>query len=377
MRVLLVTWIEQLLKKLSAFNPELEYCAIVVDEIEPAKEILEQVGLPQKLLHPMDDLKKCLETLDYDYVLCVQNRFYDGKVKVLQNYNLPSGKLLSFAALAGKGNWETERLLRYYKGHSQEFEIFATGTSTAETSIDINQFKRKAINFATSSQDLYYNFQIAKAAISYGGGDSKFRYALIGLAPYSFHFDLSKTGRLLLQSRLLPYLIAFNDLHNFSVPIDLYKKFFREGWLTRKFSLRKIELNGVKSQKVIEKKVILNGKTNNWIGKYYPATRDENVKILDEYLTLCEENNIRPVMFRAPVTEKYMANFNPRLLEEFLALVEQARQKHPGAVFVDGWTLNLVTYADFYDHGHMNVHGAAKFSSYLNDFIEKLEAQGG
>lgn len=376
MRVLLVTWIDKLAEKLAVFNPELDYCAIVVDDVESAKKISEQIGLPEELFHSMDDLKKCIETFDYDYVLCVQDKFYDVKVNMLQKYDLPKEKVLSFAALPTVSNFQTKRRLTYFSEHSQEFEIFATGTSTAETSIDIREFKRKAVNFATSSQDLYYNLQIAKSAVSSGNGHGKLRYALIGLAPYSFHFDLSKTGRLLLQSRLLPYFIAFKDLHNFPVPADVYKNFFREEWLTKEFTTGKINLNGVKSQRIMEQKVVRSGKTNTWAGKYYPETRDENVKILDEYLTLCEENNIRPVMFRAPVTEKYMANFNPRLLEEFLALVEQARQKHPGAVFVDGWTLNLVTYADFYDHGHMNVHGAAKFSAYLNDFIEQLETQG-
>ena len=170
MRVLLVTWIDNLAEKLAALNPELEYCAIVVDKVEPAKEILEQVGLSAALLHPMDELKACVEELDYDYVLLVQNKFYDGKIRLLQNFDLPTNKVVSFAALPSAGNWQTERHLRYYKAHAQNFEIFATGTSTTEAGIDIRKFKRKAINFATSSQDRYYNLQIAKAAVSYGGG---------------------------------------------------------------------------------------------------------------------------------------------------------------------------------------------------------------
>lgn len=170
MRVLLVVWIDKLSEKLAALSPELEYCAIVVDEVESAKEILEQVGLPQELLHPMGDLKKCLETIDYDYVLCVQNKPYDGRITILQKYDLPKEKIVNFAALSTETNWQTERHLRYYKEHSKEFEIFATGTSYTETAIDVRKFSRKTINFATSSQDLYYNFQIAKAAVSYRGG---------------------------------------------------------------------------------------------------------------------------------------------------------------------------------------------------------------
>lgn len=368
MNVLLVTTTNKLAEKFAVLSPELEYCAIVVDEIEPAKEILSNVGLSQDLLRPMSKLKNYVNTLKYDYILCLQDKPYDGTINVFKKYKVPTEKLMGFANLQGKSNFQTERHLRYFREHSQEFGIFATGTSTTEAGIDIRRFKYKGINFATSSQDLYYNLQIAKVAIQ--SGDA-LRYALIGLAPYSFHFNLSRA--FILKCRLLPYYIAFNDLHNFPVPADVYKKFIREEWLTKKLSVKKVGLNGVKSEKVISQEVIEKTKPKTWNGKFYPATRDMNVKVLDDYLTLCEENNVRPIMFRVIVSERYMANFNKELLDEFNILVEQACQKHPSARFVDGWKLEGFTYDDFYDHGHLNVHGAAKFSAYLNDFIEQLE----
>lgn len=145
----------------------------------------------------------------------------------------------------------------------------------------------------------------------------------------------------------------------------------------KKPSIAKVNINGIKSQKVMTSPLKSNKGIRPWAEKYYPETRDENIKILDDYLTLCEENNIRPVMFMAPLTDKYIEKFNPQLLEEFYNLVEQARQKHSNALFVDGYKWHGTTYDDFYDHQHVNFHGAAKFSSYLNDFIEKIEAQGG
>ena len=101
------------------------------------------------------------------------------------------------------------------------------------------------------------------------------------------------------------------------MPIDTYKKFLREEWLNNRLPLDLLnekrpysgELKKRMGQKDIE------GGTNTWKGKYYPETRDENIKILDDYLTLCETNNIRPIMFMVPVTEKYIANFDKRLLE--------------------------------------------------------------
>lgn len=170
MRVLLVTNSDKLAEKLAILSPELEYCAIVVDQVEPAGEILEQIALPQDLLYPLSKFKFCLDKLHYDYVLSVQDKQYSGRIQLFQKYNVPTEKLIVFAGLTGMSNFETERPLRYYREHFQEFEMFATGTSTTEAGIDIRKFKRKAINFATSSQDLYYNFQIAKSVILCGGG---------------------------------------------------------------------------------------------------------------------------------------------------------------------------------------------------------------
>lgn len=372
MRVLLVTNANELDKKLAALNPELEYCGIFVDDVESAKKTLEKVGLSQVPLYPLNEFKIYANSHhDYDYAFCVQESAYDSLI--YQLIGLPMEKIVSVASLQNEKNWMTERHLRYYQEHSQEFEIFVTGISPTEAGIDINEFKRKAINFATSSQDLYYNFQIAKSVILCGGGHSKIRYALIGLTAYFFHYDLSKI--LAYKSRMLHYLIAFNDLHNFPVPIDIYKKFLREEWLAKKPSIQYVNINGYKTQRVMTQKDIDSddGGAKAWRNKFHPETRDENIKILDDYLTLCEENNIRPIMFRVPSSEKYMSNFDPRKIEEFEVIVKQALSKHPSACFVDGWKLEGFTYADFYDHAHLNVHGAAKFSAYLNDFIEQLE----
>ncbi len=166
-------------------------------------------------------------------------------------------------------------------------------------------------------------------------------------------------------------------MHNFHVPVEIYKKFLREEWLTKKPSIQNVNINGYKTQRVIAQETIKNGATSTGNGFYHPETRDENIKILDDYLTLCEENNIRPVMFRVRTSDKYIKNYNKKLLEEFDIIVEQACQKHPSASFLDGWKWNDVTYDDFYDHEHLNINGAAKFSTYLNNFIEQLDKQGG
>ena len=77
-------------------------------------------------------------------------------------------------------------------------------------------------------------------------------------------------------------------------------------------------------------------------------------------------------MFLMPMSEQYMKHYPKNRIDEFRCLVEQVRRKHDRAIFIDGWKLDLTTDKDFYDYGHMNIQGAAKFSVFLNDFIENL-----
>ena len=150
-------------------NHKLEYCAIVVDEIEPTKDILENVGLSQVPLYPIDNIKECIEKLQYDYILCVQGWGGMKLATSVRKYASPATKVLCFSGLVENYNFLLERSRRYFKEHAAEFEIFSTGISNVATGIEPSQFERKLFNFGRGSQDLYYNFQIAKTVISYGG----------------------------------------------------------------------------------------------------------------------------------------------------------------------------------------------------------------
>lgn len=173
----------------------------------------------------------------------------------------------------------------------------------------------------------------------------------------------------------MQYLIAFNDLHNFFVPVDFYKKFIRAEYLLMKLPLEPFDYGAVPLNKKMDQQSRLNARNtiDGWADKNYPDTRDENIKILDDYLTLCGRNRIRPIMFLPPMTEGYIKHFNKQKLDEFHYLIGQACKKHPYAVFIDGWKLQGFTDRDFYDVFHLNIIGAAKFSTFLNSVIEKLD----
>lgn len=170
MKILLVTKTDKLAEKLAALNPALDYCAIVTDEVEPAKEVLGRVGLSQDLLRPMDELKACSEGLQYDYIVCVEDLWWGMSLAIPVRQSVSKDKAVFFCSLTHSHNFLLERSLRYFEEHASEFEMIATGISFVEKALDVTQFKRKLFNFGRGSQDLYYNFQVAKRAVVCGGG---------------------------------------------------------------------------------------------------------------------------------------------------------------------------------------------------------------
>lgn len=170
MRVLLVTWTDGLRDKLSILSSELEYCAIVVDEVEPAKEILEQFGLSKTLLHPFYDLKECIRDFYYDFFICLTNtNTLQLLPKQAENYGVPHNKFLHFSDLNSIVPFSLKLQMDYYQRHAKEILILATGISYSAEALIQARFKHKLINFAYGSQDMYYDFQIAKRTILWGG----------------------------------------------------------------------------------------------------------------------------------------------------------------------------------------------------------------
>ena len=107
--------------------------------------------------------------------------------------------------------------------------------------------------------------------------------------------------------------------------------------------------------------------------KKYPETQKENMQILDDYLTLCENHSVRPIMFLPPTTQILKNSAGKYRRDEFLYTVMHILKKHRHAVFLDGWSIAGFNNNDFYDRTHLNINGAAKFSAILNSVILQLE----
>ncbi len=111
-----------------------------------------------------------------------------------------------------------------------------------------------------------------------------------------------------------------------------------------------------------------------WAARRFPETRAENIKIFDDYLTLCDKNNVRPIIFLPPVSIGYAKYFSKQMIDELRYLVMTAINKHSEAIFFDGWNLlKHFSDEDFADVDHLNFQGATKFSAIFDSLIEELE----
>ena len=172
MRILLVTFSNILPYALTqVLNPANEYCAIVVDDPLQSKKMLEKAPQLREKIFPFYELKHCIEKFYFDLLLYINMPGIGGVEQQLRNYGVPAEKFFHLHLTNDRENcFLLERALRYYKEHSTEYEIFATGLSYVRDAIDVTKFKKKTFNFGIGSQELYYDYKIAKFVLEVCGG---------------------------------------------------------------------------------------------------------------------------------------------------------------------------------------------------------------
>ena len=91
---------------------------------------------------------------------------------------------------------------------------------------------------------------------------------------------------------------TFTDTHNFWLSSEKYCGLFNENFLSFKLPIEGLDTNNVMGEKTalrfmnFKSRMGARERTETWKNKYYPETRTEYLKILDDYLFLCIKNNI-------------------------------------------------------------------------------------
>lgn len=257
-------------------------------------------------------------------------------------------------------------------------DTLVTGMSYTRNAIRDEYLDKKVVSVANSSQDLYFDFKYFKDAIS---RSSKIKNVIIGLAPYSLRYDLSKTR---LDYRIFYYQELFDDSHNnpeykaclheHHEQIKRLKKIFGEGIFDILFDTLAdpLAIEGLERRtKIFVPAEITEPEVKEMVKKFdkpYYETITENKKILREYFDLALAHGISIYVFVPPYSQWYKEHWKKDYLDEVLDYVNELGKEYDFDL-IDLSSFDLPDYY-FGDYAHLNNLGAITVATVLNQILK-------
>jgi hypothetical protein len=271
----------------------------------------------------------------------------------------------------------------------QSVETIVTGSSHALHGIDVNLMRTETVKLCIRSQDLYYDYLLAKKAI---GSNSNIKQCIIGLSYFSIGYDLSLSTK---STHLVDqvYYPVLKDSHHYSLSKTYIKPkgienineyyiapspFDDEDLMTEYLSSYNYNKNPEFNEtwnKPCEDFPI------EWLGRkrarlhnksIYPKTISENKKILESYINLLLQKGIKPIIVVFPTTEYYYSYISKSIKSIMYQTLEELKLKF-NFTFYDYAASPLFDLHDFADCDHLNKKGAAKMTLILSDLLESSE----
>lgn len=267
-----------------------------------------------------------------------------------------------------------------------------TGSSYALNGI-LEPTWEQAVNCSSSSQDLYYDFQCARRAIS-GGQPGRFSKCFIIGGYYLAGHDISRgrQERELMVSNV--HYPIFKDGHNWAdahendlwAGLDVFSDedkrqceqlaiekmlkrgtFFSEG-KQRGGTIFRLKRDwwdlSAEERQVLGK---IRGESHNKMFHENQAVA-ENKKILNEYIHFLNLNGITPIVVIAPVAPEYRQYVSKEMKESINELTTSVTEEF---CFVDFNQFTCFETSDFIDTDHLSQNGAEKFSNLLISLFKK------
>lgn len=300
---------------------------------------------------------------DYDYIVIASQYdkdIYDGLVQL----GIPKEKIFMYVFW---GETFADRLTEKYKSfieRQNNIEGFITGISYAYNGIDPSYFKHEIMNFSSPSQDLYYDYQIAKKLVT---SSKTIKYAIISLCYYSFQYDLSLSA---MKSKVLRFYQFLGDYHHYSDVLMLKNLYAHNELLADKLicNSKLATTPRENSEKKLNRELGIKQAQLD-CNKNYPRTVEENKQILKDYLVFLKSNQVRPIIVVLPATKYYTECFSIELEAQFKKTINELKQDYEFQ-YIDLFRSTLFHDTDFVDVSHLNRNGAKKCTNLLQDLID-------
>lgn len=138
--------------------------AVVTDD----RVLAVQRGCPKNFVYGFWQIKEVIKKFSPDYILFLVPfrapiEFFTREFKKM---NYPLNKICDLSMYHSDEALHLESRINRVRKNPDRYKIFSTGISYSRTGIDPDSFELPLISFADSSQDLYYDYQIAKRLLN-------------------------------------------------------------------------------------------------------------------------------------------------------------------------------------------------------------------
>lgn len=256
---------------------------------------------------------------------------------------------------------------------------FLTGLSYFRGGVVEAVFDHQLANFAADSQDLYYDFALAQDVLL--NSPQSFEYAVIGLAPYSFDYDVALGGE---PWRFIKYVPTLRDHHGVAdgLPLALDRLFNTSLYDTADPQAASLTLatfpslfyTGRPERMTLDNALEGRAKAATWSGRSFPMTQAANAAILSRYVDLCRAAGVTVCIVTPPMSGLFREAYGEARLAEFHARLAPELAK-PGVHFRDFYSEADYDLNHMYDADHVNTKGALRFSADLRAWIEQSLAK--
>lgn len=266
----------------------------------------------------------------------------------------------------------------YLDQHSNEIEILLLGSSHAYRAINPEFIHSNSFNAAYIAQSIDYDIQILE---KYTNQTNKLKFIVVPIDYFTFYNRL-ETG---VESwRIKNYNIYYGLNRSYKCKDNLEilnGKLLENSKRIVKFYWRKksdIKCNtlgwGSQKQSQDDKNLLISAKAAaKRHAKKSISFFDENVKIVDEIISIAKSKNVKVIFYTSPAYKTYVSQLNQEQLQKTILTIKGIQNLNTNVFYYNFLNDSKFTAKDFYDADHLNEIGAEKFSKKMDSIIISLK----
>ena len=266
----------------------------------------------------------------------------------------------------------------YLDQNSNQIETLFLGSSHSLYAVNPEYLNSNSFNAAHVAQSLDYDVEILK---KYANQMDKLKYIIVPIDYFSLYNRL-ETGVEYWRIKNYTIYYGFDKSSGFVENLELlngkwsensfrvYKYLWKKkseiscnqrGWGTNYNSKNKQDL-------FVTAKAAAKRHAKKSISFF-----DENVKIVDEIISIAKSKNVKVIFYTCPAYKTYVSQLNQEQLQKTILTIKGIQNLNTNVFYYNFLNDAKFTAKDFYDADHLNEIGAEKFSKKMDSIIINLK----